>query len=235
MAGWVRYSMWDRWRDLTRFRLACEMALASYKTYVNDFPVSSVSQLIVHDPSGDSGFKCEIDDFKQVLNDGEALYRTLFPSYVALIEDLARELVERLVAEKGVARQAFAGMKPGELADAAERYVTEVAVEVWGEAILKAGGRDWSAIKGGKCAVVEAVTVRNLCAHGVPVFNRKAINRIKAAAGRAIPLKEGDVIKLDKKHFTAYTATLRTFARLLADSATNLPDVSKSPEPLLAR
>lgn len=39
MVEWLRYSMWDRWRDLTRFRLASEMALASYKPYVNDFPV----------------------------------------------------------------------------------------------------------------------------------------------------------------------------------------------------
>lgn len=39
MVEWLRYSMWDRLRDLTRFRLASEMALASYKPYVNDFPV----------------------------------------------------------------------------------------------------------------------------------------------------------------------------------------------------
>lgn len=50
MAGWVRYSMWDRWRDLTRFRLACEMALDSYKAYVNDFPVSSPSPMIAMIP-----------------------------------------------------------------------------------------------------------------------------------------------------------------------------------------
>ncbi|MBZ9774008.1 hypothetical protein [Mesorhizobium sp. CO1-1-8] len=227
MVGWVRYSMWDRWRDLTRFRLACEMALDSYKAYVNDFPVSSPSPMIVHDPSGDSGFKCVLDDFKQVLNDGEVLYRTLYPTYVALTEDLARELVERLVADKGVARTSFAGMKAGNISEAAERYVTDVAMEIWGDAILKASGRDWSGIKGSKRAVVEAVTVRNLCAHGIPVFNRKAINRIAAAAGRNIAVKEGDPIKLDKKRFTNYTATLRAFARALADGVTSLPDVKK--------
>jgi hypothetical protein len=37
-------------------------------------------------------------------------------------------------------------------------------MEVWGDAILKAGGRDWLGIKGGKRAVVEAVVVRDLCA-----------------------------------------------------------------------
>lgn len=224
MAGWVRYSMWDRWRDLTRFRLACEMALDSYKAYVNEFPVSSLSPLILHDPSGDSGFKCDLDDFKQVLNDREALYRTIFPNYVALTEDLARELIDRLIADKGIARTHFAGMKVG---DSAEHYVANVATEVWGEAILKAGGRDWTGIKGGKRAVVETVTVRNLLSHGIPVFNQKAINRITAAAGRKIALKDGDPIKLDKKRFAEYTATLRAFARALADSVTNLPDNHK--------
>ena len=225
MAGWVRYSMWDRWRDLTRFRLACEMALDSYKSYVNDFPVSSPSPLIIHDPSGDSGFKCGLDDFKDVLNDDQALYRTIFPNYVALVEDLARELVDRLIAAKAIPASQFPGMNNG---DTAEHYITSVAIEVWGEAILKAGGRDWSGLKGGKRAVVEAVTVRNLCAHGIPVFNAKAINRITAAAGRSIALKDGDPIKLNKKRFTAYTADLRAFARALADSVTSLPDGSNS-------
>lgn len=230
MAGWVRYSMWDRWRDLTRFRLACEMALASYKTYVNDFPVTSPAALTVHDPSGDSGFKCGLDDFKVVLNDNEVLYRTMFPSYVALTEDLARELVERLVTDKGVPRSTFSNLpSTGDLTDAAERYVSITAVEAWGEAILKAGSRDWSNVKSGKRGVVEAITVRNLCAHGIPVFNRTAVNRIRAAAGRSIAIKEGDPIRLDKRKFTTYTATLRAFARTLADAVTNLPDVMASP------
>jgi len=222
--------MWDRWRDLTRFRLACEMALDSYKSYVNDFPVTSTAELTVHDPSGDSGFKCGLDDFKLVLNDSEVLYRTIFPSYVALTEDLARELVERLVTDKGIARATFSTMAPiGDLTDSAERYVSITAVEVWGEAILKAGSRGWSDVKGGKRGVVEAITVRNLCAHGIPVFNRTAVNRITVAAGRAIAIKEGDRILLDKKKFATYTATLRAFARTMADAVTNLPDAPPAP------
>lgn len=225
MAGWVRYSMWDRWRDLTRFRVACEMALGSYKSYVNDFPVTSEAKLTVHDRSGDSAFKCDLDDFKQVLNDNEVLYRNIFPSYVALTEDLARELIEKLIAEKGMIRTNFAGMPQiGDLPEAAEHYITGTAVEVWGDAILKAGSRDWSGIKGGKRAVVEAISVRNLCAHGIPVFNRKAVNRMTTAAGRKIAIKEGDPIRLDKKKFATYTATLKAFARCLADAAANLPN-----------
>ncbi|WP_074060313.1 hypothetical protein [Rhizobium etli] len=71
------------------------------------------------------------------------------------------------------------------------------------------------------------MTVRNLCARGITVFIRKAITRVTTAAGRNIALKEGGPIKLDKKRFTNYTATLRAFARALADGVTNLPDVKK--------
>jgi len=222
--------MWDRWRDLTRFRLASEMALSSYKAYVNDFPVTSSATLTVHDPSGDSGFKCGLDDFKLVLNDNEVLYRTVFPSYVALTEDLARELVERLVTDKGTLRTSFINMPAaGDLSEAAERYVSITAVEVWGEAILKAGARDWTDVEGGKQGVVEAITVRNLCAHGIPVFNRTAVNRIVSATGGNVAIKEGDSIRLDKKQFTTYVATLRAFARTLADGVANLPDAKATP------
>lgn len=227
MADWVRYSMWDRWRDLTRFRLACEMSLASYKSYVNDFPVTSAADLVIHDPSGDSAFKCGLEDFKNVLNDQEVLYRMIFPSYVALIEDLGRELIERMLVDKGVSRGNFPGMQQaGEVADAVERYVSTTAVEVWGEAVLKAGLRDWVDIKGGKRGVAEAVTVRNLCAHGVPVFNRKAVNRLTAAAGTKVAIKEGDPVTLEKKKFSSYTANLRAFARVLSDAVTNMTDVA---------
>lgn len=102
-------------------------------------------------------------------------------------------------------------------------------MEAWGDAILKAGARNWSSIKGGKRAVVEAITVRNLFAHGLPAFNQKTVNRIAAASNRLIALEAGDPITLNKKAFTTYTSTLRTFARLLADGVTNLPD--GAPEP----
>jgi hypothetical protein len=199
------------------------MALASYKTCVNDFPVTSPAALTVHDPSGDSGVNCGLDDFNSVLNDNEVLYHTIIPSYVALTEDLARELVERLVIDKGTPRSTFSTMPAtGDLAESAERYVSITAVEAWGEAILTAGSRDWSDVKGGKRGVVEAITVRNLCAHGIPVFNRTAVNLRKAAAGRSIAIKEGDLIRLDKKRFTTYTARLRAFARTLADACANV-------------
>ena len=100
-------------------------------------------------------------------------------------------------------------------------------MEVWGDAILKAGGRDWLGIKGGKRAVVEAVTVRDLCAPD-PGVQPQGGQPNSAAAGRNIALKEADPIKLEKKRFTNHTATLRAL-RVLADGVTSLSDVKKGP------
>lgn len=222
MPSWVRYPMWDRWRDLTRFRVACEMALESYRNYVNGFPVVSDTPLVVEDNSRGSGFRCQLDEFKIALNDEQQLYRVLLPAYVALIEDLARDVTCSLLGGKQVARSQFTGMSScGSIDEAAERWIADAAVELWGELILDQGGRDWSSIKGGKRAVVRTVTVRNLCAHGIPVYNQKAVNRIGAAAGTAPIPAAGDAIVLDRPAFYDHVATLRAFGRVLSDAVTN--------------
>lgn len=222
---WVRYEMWDRWRDLTRFRFASEMALASYRTYVNGFPITSTAPLVMTDPAG-SAFKCDLTDFTAVLNDDQQLYRVLFPSYVALVEDLGRELVETAHIKKAVQRTAFAGLDTVAPIDlAAEQWITSTPVEAWGAAILKLTNPGWSSVKGGRRGVVEAVTVRNLCAHGIPVYNQKALNRLAAASTPSQKLPGlGDPIVLDQATFSRHVATLRGFARALAASVANLPD-----------
>ncbi len=224
--AWVRYNMWDRWRDLTRFRFACEMALDSYRTYVNGFPITSAAPLVVADPGG-TAFRCDLADFVAVLNDTEQLYRVLFPSYVALVEDLGRELVETLHTNAAINRTAFAGLDPaGPIDQAAEQWITATPVEAWGATILRLGGRGWSSFKGGRRGVVEAVTIRNLCAHGVPVYNQKALNRLTGASTATQKLPAlGERIVLDRTHFSRHVATLRGFARSIADGVANKPRV----------
>lgn len=224
--AWVRYSMWDRWGDLTRFRLACEMALASYRTYVNGFPITAAAPLVINDPAG-SNFKCDLADFTAILNNDQQLYRVLFPSYVALVEDLGRELVETLSTAKGVPRSAFPGLDPSApIEQAAEHWITGTAVEAWGSVILKLGGRGWSDFKGGRRGVVEAVIVRNLCAHGIPVYNQKALNRLAMSSTTSQKLPSlGDPIVLDRATFSRHVGTLRGFGRAMAASVANMPDV----------
>lgn len=224
---WVRYGMRDRWRDLTRFRFACEMALASYRTYVNGFPIASEAPLVITDPAG-SNFKCDPGEFTTVLNDNQQLSRVLFPSYVALVEDLGRELVETLHSGKGVPRSALAGLDATAPIDqAAEHWITGTPVEAWGATILKLGGRKWSGFKGGRRGVVEAVTIRNLCAHGIPVFNQRALNRLSAVSAPKQTLPSlNDPIILDRITFLNHVGVLRKFARTMADGVANIPDAT---------
>lgn len=73
------------------------------------------------------------------------------------------------------------------------------------------------------------MTVRKLCALGNSGFDRTAANRIKAAVGRSIAIKGGDLIRLDEKMFATYTATLQAFARTLANRITNYPIAKAAP------
>ncbi|KRB30830.1 hypothetical protein ASE05_29265 [Mesorhizobium sp. Root172] len=202
------------------------MALGSYRAYVNGFPVTSNSPLVIGDPSG-STFKCDLKDFMLVLNDEQQLYRVLFPSYVALVEDLARELVEKLLSQKGAKPNEFVGLDPKlPMDEAAEQWITFQPVETWAMVILKFGGRGWSSFQGGRRGVVEAVTIRNLCAHGIPVINKKALNRLASASTQSQRLPSvGDQIVLDRATFSKHVATLRRFARSMADSVANMPDM----------
>lgn len=219
MAEWVRYSTWDRWRDLTRFRLACEMSLSAYRSYLQGLPVTSASELVIRDPSKESDFKCSFEDFVTILNDGQQLYKVLLPAYVSLIEDLGRDLVEKLVTEKGVDRSYFKGMPgTGPVEEACAAYLTRVQVETWGEAILKLDKRSWDSFKGGKGAVVSAVVVRNLCAHGLRSYTPKAVKRLVEAG--AAPVEIGAPVVLDKQAFRLHVRTLSAFGTCLAGSVT---------------
>lgn len=201
------------------------MALGSYKAYLDGFPVTSESQLTVFDPSGETGFKCDLAEFKQIFSDEQVLYRTLIPSYVALIEDHARDLIEIMINKKGIKVQRFAGLTPtGDLDVAISHYVTATSIEIWGSVIFKEGGRDWSKVKGGKYAVVKAAVVRNLLAHGVSSFNERAVNRLSEAATSTQKLKLGDPLIVDRTAFKGHVATLKSYGRLLSDAVANLPD-----------
>lgn len=222
MAEWVRYSTWDRWRDLTRFRLACEMSLSAYRLYLQGLPITSASDLVIQDPSKESEFKCSFEDFVAVLNDGEQLYKVLLPAYVSLIEDLGRDLIEKLIVEKGVERSHFKGLPgTGPVDEACATYLIRVQVETWGEAILKLDGRSWSSFKGGKAAVVSAVVARNLCAHGLRSYTPKAVNRLKEAGGAKV--EAGAPVVLDKQAFKEHIRALKAFGRCLSAAVTHYP------------
>jgi hypothetical protein len=140
---------------------------------------------------------------------------------------MARDLVAELANRKGVKPSAFPGLDASlPIEDAAEEWLIRSPIEVWGTAILTVGGRAWADLTDEKRGVVEAVTVRNLYAHGMPVFSQRAVNRLAAASTTQKVPSVGDKLVLDQAAFVRHVANLRSFGRLMADGVTNLPNVA---------
>lgn len=224
--AWVRFPIWDRWGELTRFLLASEMALASYANYLETLPITDKGGATIKDPSGDSKFQCSFDDFLMTLKDEEQIYKVILPSYVALLEEHARNLIEELIVKKGVPASTFNNtatpkgvtQPPDQIA---ESYILTTPVEVWGKIILKTGSRDWSDFDGGLLILVEAFVVRNLIAHGLNSFNDTAFNRLNNVSPPRVTT--GQKVTLNKVIFQEYLATMRAFARCLAGAVERIP------------
>ena len=99
------------------------------------------------------------------------------------------------------------------------RFETDSQIEAWGTNFLKLGGMDWSGITGGKSGVVEAVTLRNLTAHGLRRVNARAFNRMVAAGCSEGLWPSGVEVILDKAIFEKLVRSLRSFARNLSTCA----------------
>lgn len=217
----MRFPIWDQWGELTRFLLASEMALASYAIYLETLPIRDRGDAIIKDPSGDSKFQCSFDDFLGTLKKEEQLYKVVLPSYVALLEEHARNLIEYLILNRNVSASSFNSIATQSPDQTAESYILNTGVEVWGAVILKTGDRDWSDVDGGLPILVEAFAVRNLISHGLYSFNEKAINRLKNVGVPRVAL--GEQISLNKVKFHEYLATMRAFARALAGAVEGAP------------
>lgn len=68
---------------------------------------------------------------------------------------------------------------------AARRLDTEArllnGIEDWGERLLVAAGRDWTAVRGGLAGAVEVAVVRNAFAHGAETIDEHADTRLRRA------------------------------------------------------
>lgn len=221
---WIRFPIWDRWRELTRFHLACEMALDAYKSYFEAFPVMNSDAIKIRDPSGSSKFSCSYTNFLTTLKDNEQLYRVLLPSYIALLEEHGRNLIEEMITRKNVPPSVFGRRSStATAAQIAEAYIRKTNVETWGNTILVTCGRNWSYVNPGLNVLVEAFVVRNLIAHGLLKYNQSAINRIAGLGAGPLRVTVGQGIALNKVRFQEYIVVMRSFGRGISGAVANLP------------
>jgi hypothetical protein len=208
-------SVWQRWKELTRFRLACEMALSSYRKSFAELPIREIESTTIYDERGPTRFECGYGDFVEALTDETYLYQLLLIAHASLVEEFGRTIIKDLLA-LGVARSDFGGLDAAAPPDeAVETYIMRCSVEAWGGAILAVAGRSWSIVPGGLGDVVHAFVVRNIIAHGGKDYNRTAINRLNGAAPGRFSIRSGAAVVLDREAFQQHLSRLRNFARVV--------------------
>lgn len=208
--------VWRRWRDLTRFRLACEMALSSYRKSFLELPVRGIKDTKIYDERGATRFECSYSDFLDALRDETQLYRLLMVAHTSLIEEFGRVIVTQLLNEDLVSLTDLPGMEASATnAEAAANYIMRVNIEAWGTALLKAASKKWDIVPGGQGAVVHAFVVRNIIAHGENTYNQTAINRINGADLGFIIVDAGHPLTFDRENFQKHLSSLRNFGRII--------------------
>ncbi|MBW6528322.1 hypothetical protein KZ813_15885 [Sphingomonas sp. RHCKR7] len=207
--------VWGRWRDLTRFRLACEMALSSYRKSFMELPIRDVANTKIFDERGPTRFECGYDDFVDALTDETYLYKLLLTAHASLVEEFGRTIVADLLI-RGIPRSAFGGLdKASPIHEAAEQYIMRCNVGSWGGAILNVVGRDWTIVPGGVGNVVHAFVARNIISHGAKAYNQTAINRLNGVAPGKFVFVSGTALALDRETFQQHLSRLRNFARVI--------------------
>ena len=209
-------SVWRRWKELTQFRLACEMALSAYRKSFIELPIRGIRNTKIYDERGRTKFECDYSDFLGALNDKSYLYQLLLIAHASLVEEFGRTIVANLLDEGLVARSSFPGLDAtAPISEAVEIYILRCNVEAWGGAILAAANRDWTIVPGGIGDVVHAFVARNIIAHGAKSYNQTAINRLNGAAPGRFGVQNGTALTLDRETFQQHLSRLRNFSRVI--------------------
>ena len=222
-------TVWQRWRDLTRFRLACEMALAAYRTTFAELPFRNIAEATVFDQNGPTRFECSHGEFLDALQDDTRLYQLLLVAHASLVEEFGRVVVSEIVDQQLAPRSAFPGLDPATNAsEAADDYIRRCNVEAWGGALLTAARRDWSIVPGGAGAVVHAFVARNIVAHGATAYNQTAVNRLNGAAPGIFAIEAGTPFVLPRESFQLHLSRLRNFSRVICGTPSRVRKNSMS-------
>lgn len=207
--------VWGRWKDLTRFRLACEMSLSSYRKSFAELPIRDVKTTTIYDERGPTRFECAYSEFVDALTDETHLYQLLLTAHASLVEEFGRTIVSDLVA-RGVPRATFGGLDlTAPVQEAVEIYIMRCNVEAWGSAILGVAARNWTIVPGGVGDVVHAFVARNIIAHGAKAYNQTAVNRLNGAAPGRFAIVSGEPLVLDREAFQQHLSRLRNFSRVI--------------------
>lgn len=218
--AWVRFPTWDRWKEVTQFRTACEASLAAEHARWANLPIHNPDAVLVKDPVQGGSFTCSLTEYKDAINNTHLLYSMLLAYYTGLIEEHGRNLIEYAITAKNIQRTAFPGLHAtAPIEEAAENYIRAAQIEAWGAKFLALKGWSWADVEGGQAGVVEAIAMRNLTTHGLTKVNASTFNRMTAAGCSPALWPTGHQVSFDRATFERFLQNLRAFGRRLSDCA----------------
>lgn len=182
-------TLWDRWRDLTRFLESTRISFKKERQYWAGVPYEERPEgpLRSEDLGGLSAYEISVTDHLKTVWDESVLCQSVLIFSFALAEAAA---LGRL------------GLDPDK---------DHGGIEAWGYKILQSAGKDWSDVDAGKAAVVEAAVARNQAAHAASNLRQKAVNRLTAAG--CVRYQVGDQMSFDYAVVDDHRAALRSLLR----------------------
>ncbi|WBB97750.1 hypothetical protein O7543_15465 [Solwaraspora sp. WMMA2080] len=177
-------SVWTDYRRITRFFYSAQIAFNRERILLESLSLKEPEQTKARVPLTGGSYRFYLADHLSALADVRALCSAVLTQTYTLAETAALASFS----------------PPGDSRSAG-------GIEVWGEKLLKAQGKDWNALACGKAGVVEVAVARNLSVHGDGRIGISDARRLREAG--VIGKKEGEEIPLTVETTTEYRGRLK--------------------------
>jgi hypothetical protein len=180
-------TVWDEWRNLTRFLESARVAFARERSLWQSLELADPESVTISTTTGVRRFQVSLSDHLASVDDEVTLYAAVLIHTYALAEDAGCRAL-------GVDSRSAGG------------------IENWGKGLLAARGRDWSGVLDGEAGAVEVAVVRNAFTHGAREIDAGAVARLSACGA---PLRSvGDRVGLQYEELRVYRDRLRSLLRV---------------------
>lgn len=208
--------VWTKWKELTQFLALSDHVLLSQQEQWRALPLANKDDAKIIRQDGPYTFETDGKTYDAVLTDRHVLCSVVLLNSYALIETIARQIYDILVADTAVNTPLVVSFRAN--TDSIHQVIKTGGLEVWGTTLLQDLGRNWTPVETNQAGLVEVAVVRNAIAHGETHVTNSMINRVKASNG-TLPWPLGSEIRLDIPRIKEYRHRLRSFARVIEHGA----------------
>jgi hypothetical protein len=179
-------SPFEEWARLTRFLESARLAFARERSLWESLRVEDPKGVRIAAAAHEGNYNVELKKHLDAIDDAETLHGSVLVHFYAIAEHAA-------AGRLGTSSRSFQG------------------IEDWGARLLKLGGSDWSAVKGGLAGAVEVAVVRNAFAHGSRTIDAAGAARLFTAGAATRP--EGARVTLPYPQLRQFRGRLMSLLR----------------------